>query len=163
MPIPLAALAPAPIPLSTLVPVSPPFAAVATQGPAAGAPAPPSSAALAPAPSRPPRSVQREIFVPEGTRFTGDVLRRARDARGLTVQVLSERTKITRHHIENLEGDRYDKLPAPVYLRGFLMAMAKELRLDGQKVARSYLEAIAAAPEAPPPPTRSRSRGGAGD
>ena len=84
----------------------------------------------------------------EGARFNGDALRRTREARGITVQQMCERTKITRHHIENLELDRYDKLPASVYLRGILMALAKELRLDGQKVARSYFEAMAEAQRA---------------
>jgi hypothetical protein len=138
-PIPLAAVAPQPTPppiqLSAPVPLSPPFAAVSSAPPSPAPPAAPRAAA---------RPIQKDIFVHEGTRFTGDVLRRAREARGLTVPALAERTKITRHHIDNLEADRHDKLPAPVYLRGILMAIAKELRLDGQKVARSYIEAMAA-------------------
>ena len=52
---------------------------------------------------------------------------------------------MTRHHIENIEGDRFEQLPASVYLRGILLSMARELRLDGQKVSRSYLERVAAA------------------
>jgi cytoskeletal protein RodZ len=59
------------------------------------------------------------------------------------VAQLAERTKITRHHIENVEQDRFRMLPAPVYLRGIVMSIARELRLDGQKVARSYLEHMA--------------------
>ncbi len=90
-------------------------------------------------------------MVAEGTRFDGDMLRRAREQRGITLPQLCERTKISRHHVENLEAGRYDKLPAAVYLRGILMALAKELRLDGQKVARSYLELMASAR---PPPAR---------
>jgi len=132
---------PIPIQLATPVPASPPFAAVA-EAPAATPP----PARVAPEPiAAPPAPAPRPAAVPEGTRFTGDVLRRAREARGISMQQMCERTKITRHHIENLEADRYEKLPVPVYLRGILMALAKELRLDGQKVARSYLEAAAEA------------------
>ncbi len=137
---------PRPIPLATASHVSPPFAAIA-EAPAA-VPALPHVEPPPPPASRPdqgPARAEEVFFVPEGTRFTGEVLRRAREARGLTIQQICERTKITRHHIENLESDRYEKLPAPVYMRGILMAMAKELRLDGQKVARSYLEAAGAA------------------
>jgi len=97
-----------------------------------------------PTPHR-PTPVDKGLFLPEGASFRGDVLRRAREARGLTIQQVCDRTKITRHHIENLEADRYDRLPAPVYLRGILMAVARELRLDPQRVAQSYLEALAAA------------------
>ena len=75
-----------------------------------------------------------------------------REARGLTTAALSERTKVIRHHIENIETDRFDALPAPVYLRGILMSLARELRLDGQKVSRSYLERMAG--EVGPAPRR---------
>ena len=138
-----------PIPLATPVHVSPPFAAVAE----APAPAPPhvEPPPHAPRPAKGPAPGEEILVLPEGTRFTGEVLRRAREARGLTVQQMCGRTKIPRHHIENVESDRYDKLPVAVYLRGTLVTMAKELRLDGQKVARSYLEAAGAAtvPEKP--------------
>jgi cytoskeletal protein RodZ len=100
-----------------------------------------------------PEEVVEGLGAAEPASYTGDVLRRAREARGMSIQQMCERTKITRHHLENVEADRYDKLPASVYLRGILMAVAKELRLDGQKVARSYLESIAAA-SAPPVKTR---------
>jgi cytoskeletal protein RodZ len=73
------------------------------------------------------------------------MLRQVRVARGLTLPQISERTKVTRHHLENIEGDRFTALPAAVYLRGILMTLSRELRLDGQKVARSYLERLAAA------------------
>ncbi|HET9597940.1 MAG TPA: helix-turn-helix domain-containing protein [Anaeromyxobacteraceae bacterium] len=156
---PLALVTPAPvpqpIPLATPVPLSPPFAAVepkpaSTPPPVAPAAAPPAAASPAPL----PRHVTQELVIPPGARFTGEILRRAREARGLTVAQMCERTKVIRHHIENLEADRYDRLPAAVYLRGILMALAKELRLDGQKVARSYLEAMQGA--APPPPPAPR-------
>jgi hypothetical protein len=89
---------------------------------------------------------------PDATAWTGEVLRRLREARGITLPQLSERIKVTRHHIENIEADRFGLLPAPVYLRGILLSMARELRLDGQKVARSYLERVAAATAAPGAP-----------
>jgi hypothetical protein len=137
-----------PIPLETPTPVSPPFAAVVEPVTLPVRPPPP---APAPAHSARPQP-DKGLFVPEGTRFSGEVIRRAREARGLTVQQMCERTKITRYHIENLEAERFEKLPVPVYLRGILMAIAKELRLDGQKVARSYIEGMAPAPEVQPKP-----------
>lgn len=136
----------APIPLVTPLPCTPPFAAVTPF---------PASLPAVPAPAA--ASLAADGLQPlagEGGRYTGEVLRRAREARGITLQQLCERTKITRHHLENLEADRYERLPAAVYLRGILMALSKELRLDGQKVARSYLDAMAAAasPSAPSSP-----------
>jgi hypothetical protein len=86
-----------------------------------------------------------EVPMPDDAAWTGEALRRVREARGITIQQIAERTKVTRHHVENVEGERFSALPAPVYLRGILLALARELRLDGQKVARAYLDRAAAA------------------
>jgi hypothetical protein len=133
-------------------PASPePAPAISTPAePLPPAPTPP-SAPMAPAPivlSKPvvPILLEREVPAPpeppvaEGGEWTGEMLRRVRESRGLTVQQVAERTRITRHHLENIEQDRFPALPAPVYLRGIIMSLARELRLDGQKVARSYLD-----------------------
>lgn len=126
--------------------------------PAAAAPPPPLAAATptltppptaTPVPMNPPPAPPPEPISPDATAWTGEVLRRLREARGITLQQLADRTKVTRHHIENVEADRYAMLPAPVYLRGILLSLARELRLDGQKVARSYLERFTAG-TAPP-------------
>ncbi len=104
--------------------------------------APPGPAPAAPevAPPRPPEAPP----LAESAIWSGEVLRKIREARGLSLPQISERTKVTRHHIENIERDRFEALPATVYLRGILLSLARELRLDGQKVARSYLERVAA-------------------
>jgi cytoskeletal protein RodZ len=99
----------------------------------------------APIPLKRELAAPKEVLVPEGAAWTGQMLRQIREARGLTLPQLSERTKVTRHHLENIEADRFGSLPAPVYLRGIIMSLARELRLDGQKVSRSYLERQAAA------------------
>ena len=82
---------------------------------------------------------------PEGAAWTGALLRAAREARGLSVAQMAERTKVSRLHIEMVEAERFDQLPVAVYLRGVVMCLARELRLDAQKVARSYLERATAA------------------
>lgn len=123
--------------------------------PSAAAPAAPGPVAT-PVPMVPPPAAPAPVQVPDGTAWTGEVLRRIREARGLSVQQISERTKVTRHHIDNIEADRFEQLPAPVYLRGILLSIARELRLDGQKVARSYLERASAAASSTTPFPRLR-------
>jgi hypothetical protein len=156
-----AVASPEPMPLTAEVrpPEARPAAADEAQGeeraPAAAkveprpAATPPPVPASAPAPIRLDREVApppaEEIPLPEGAAWTGEALRRVREARGLSVPQIAERTKVTRHHVENIEAERYAALPAPVYLRGILLSLARELRLDGQKVARAYLERAQAA------------------
>lgn len=129
----------APIPLSReaagAAPTPGPTPASAPLPPLAVGPIPPVIPARAPAPPAAP--------VPDATSWTGEVLRRLREARGISLDQLSQRIKVTRHHIENIEADRFESLPAAVYLRGILLSLSRELRLDGQKVARSYLERVA--------------------
>jgi hypothetical protein len=100
----------------------------------------PAAPEVAPPPQQPEAPPLAESAI-----WSGEVLRKIREARGFSLPQISERTKVTRHHIENIERDRFEALPATVYLRGILLSLARELRLDGQKVARSYLERAAAA------------------
>jgi hypothetical protein len=140
-------------PVAAQAPAAPP-AAGAAPAPAPTAPTPPAAGALPPmATLTPPPPTAAPG---EGTTWSGEVLRQIREARGISLQQISERTKVTRHHIENIEADRFDVLPAAVYLRGILLSIARELRLDGQKVARSYLERVTAANAPAPSPPRPR-------
>jgi hypothetical protein len=71
--------------------------------------------------------------------FNGELLRQVRESKAMSIHTLAERTRIAQRHIENVEADRYDALPAAVYLRGILMSLARELGLDALRVAKSYL------------------------
>jgi len=117
--------------------------------PARPSPEPPAAPPPPPAapPPAPTGSIRKPFVPPDGAVWTGELLRQAREARGLTVVQMAERTKVSRLHIESVEGDRFEQLPVPVYLRGIVMCIARELRLDGQKVARSYLERASGAPK----------------
>jgi hypothetical protein len=86
----------------------------------------------------------RPYEIPEGVEINGDLLKQVRLAKGLSLVQLAERTRIGVKHLENVESDRYDALPAPVYLRGILMSLARELGLDGLRVSRSYLTFVEA-------------------
>ncbi|WP_404363040.1 helix-turn-helix domain-containing protein [Corallococcus coralloides] len=81
----------------------------------------------------------RGVDIPADAEFNGELLRRVREARGLTIQQLADRTRISVRHLENVEADRYTALPTTVYLRGILMNLARELGLDPLRVSKSYL------------------------
>lgn len=72
--------------------------------------------------------------------YDGSALRKIREARGLTVEEVSATTKIGQTHLRLIESNSYDRLPAQVYLRGYLLAYARCLRLDPGTVVSSYLE-----------------------
>jgi hypothetical protein len=117
--------------------------------PARPAAEPPAQSPPASAPPPPEAAPTWKPFVPpEGAVWTGELLRQAREAHGITVAQMAERTKVSRMHIEAVEGDRFEQLPVLVYLRGIVMCIARELRLDGPKVSRSYLERASGVPRA---------------
>jgi hypothetical protein len=80
--------------------------------------------------------------LPADAEFNGELLRKVRTAMGISVQQISEKTRISARHVEAIEADKYAALPAPVYLRGILMNIARELGLDGLKVSKSYLALV---------------------
>ncbi len=60
----------------------------------------------------------------------GDQLRRAREAKGLTVQQIAEETKLKLVQIEALESGDYSAFPAMVYARGSIKSYADVVKID---------------------------------
>ena len=48
-------------------------------------------------------------------------------------------TKVSQAFLRGIEEEAYDELPAPVYVRGFLVAYARAIGLDSSHVAASYM------------------------
>ena len=76
----------------------------------------------------------------EETVFTGDLLRNIRLARGFELQDIAERTKISRAYLRAIEDEDFMSTPAPVYLRGFVKTLARDLKLEPEQVARTYMD-----------------------
>ena len=73
------------------------------------------------------------------TDFTGPLMQQIREARGIELREISEKTKIGMSYLSAIEGETFDKLPAVVYVRGFLVEYAKLLNLDVERVLATYL------------------------
>ena len=61
----------------------------------------------------------------------GQILRKAREEKGLTLEQAEEQTKIRRKYIEALENEKYEVLPGPVYVKAFIKTYARYLDLNG--------------------------------
>ena len=61
---------------------------------------------------------------------TGDTLRRAREAQGLSVAEVANSLKLNPRQIDALESGRFDQLPGYAFTRGFLRNYARLLKLD---------------------------------
>jgi curved DNA-binding protein CbpA len=99
-------------------------------------------------PTREPvASEQVAVIGPEET-WTGPALRKIRESRRITLEDLSDYTRISRSYLHALEEENFTKLPAVVYVRGFLQQISKRLKLPVDQVTRHYLDRMkASAPE----------------
>lgn len=77
----------------------------------------------------------------------GDRLRREREMRGITLNEITESTKISRRHLEALEGEHFDQLPGGVFNKGFVRAYARFLGIDEDRAVADYSAASNEQPE----------------
>jgi cytoskeletal protein RodZ len=68
----------------------------------------------------------------------GELLRKAREAKGLSLAQVEEVTRIRLAYLQALEEEAYEQLPAPVYTKGFLKNYALYLGLDAQQLLAHY-------------------------
>lgn len=91
---------------------------------------------------RAPLSFTDLSFNAEAEHYRGRELKQVRERMGLELQTVSKETKISLKILESLEEENFEKLPALVYLKGFLKSYAQSLGLDPQKVVEGYLQSM---------------------
>ena len=74
--------------------------------------------------------------------YRGKTLKQVRERMGVELQAVSKETKINIKILEWIEEEAFEKLPALVYLKGFLKNYAQSLGLDPQKVMEEYFRSM---------------------
>lgn len=74
---------------------------------------------------------------PLGGERVGDRLRAAREAAGLTLADIGQRTRIPLRHLEAIETSTYASLPSITYAMGFVRAYARAIGADEVSLANS--------------------------
>ena len=141
--------APPPAP-PALAAVPPPPVAFPTLEPTATAPVP--VAAPVPLPVPVPAPVPESGPVPAPLPATGPValgepvsgaaLRRFREGKGVSLDEIAQKSKISVRFLRYIEDERFDMLPAAVYLRGFLHEYARGVGLEPKGTAEGYLQRV---------------------
>jgi cytoskeleton protein RodZ len=71
---------------------------------------------------------------------TGALLKATRQLRGLSLQQLSETTRISSRYLDAVEREDFDTLPsAAAFVRGYVREMARILELDIERVVEGYM------------------------
>jgi len=72
----------------------------------------------------------------------GSAIRRIRESKRITLEDLADHTRISKAYLMALEEENYQKLPAIVYVRGFLQQVSRRLKLPTELVVKKYIERI---------------------
>jgi curved DNA-binding protein CbpA len=125
-------------------PISPPTAsapAASAQSHAHTQAHEPAPAAAASHPQHPtPPGVEQEIL--EQTEWSGTFLRRVRESKTLSYEEITRETRVPKNYIIAIEEEDVEKLPAPVYIRGFVTQLARILKLPVNTVVQTYMSRI---------------------
>ena len=97
-----------------------------------------------PTPESPVSPEDAEAPVPhEQGESIGAYLKRRREDLGLTLRDVAAKTRVRTTYLEHIENERLSDLPAPVYLRGFVLEFARVLGLpDPESFTAGYLELL---------------------
>ena len=72
-------------------------------------------------------------------RSFGEILRRERELRRISLREVNEATKINIRYLEALERNEFTYLPAGAFTRGFIRAYARYIGLDEAEMINAYL------------------------
>ncbi len=86
------------------------------------------------------------------SRYTGPHLRGIREQLGLDLKEMEQVTKVRWIHFDAIEHEQFQKLPAEVFLRGYLRLYAQQLGLDPARVVADYMVGYRAWAEKKEPP-----------
>lgn len=96
----------------------------------------------------------------------GKILKKEREMRNISLEKICSFTKIKEHHLKAIEEDRFEHLPHPLYVKGYLKVYAKYLALDEKDILHLYEDYLKSLlppeppsllPEASPPQRNIRS------
>ncbi len=73
-------------------------------------------------------------------RYDGAELKRIREENGIELRTVAEKTKINITTLKFIEGNNFKLLPAPFYVKNFLIQYCKCIGLDHKKVTEGYMK-----------------------
>jgi len=86
------------------------------------------------------KNTEFESEISSQSDWTGNFLQKIREYRKVSIDSMHETTKVNPWYIKALENMDPHNLPAPVFVRGYVIQIAKSLGLDEKAVAESYMK-----------------------
>jgi len=76
--------------------------------------------------------------------YCGAAFRQLREKRGITLEAIAERTKISKRYLQAIEHEDAANFPEAVYLKGYLRQYCREIGVDPELALPAYLELFVA-------------------
>lgn len=70
----------------------------------------------------------------------GNTLKSAREAKGLTIAQIAEKTHMMSSIVEDLENERFGKIVAPIYGRGFVKLYCEAVGIDPKPMVAEFMD-----------------------
>lgn len=83
------------------------------------------------------------------TETLGSFLKNQRESKNISLREVAKNTRVREHILKAIEEDRHDLLPPHTYVKGFLSAYAKYLRLDENEILLRYERILKGEPVIP--------------
>ena len=81
----------------------------------------------------------------------GERMRREREMRGITLEEISEATKITSRCLQALEDEEFNKLPGGIFNKGFVRSYASYVGIDEEQAVAEFVVASGGEKDQPLP------------
>ncbi len=85
---------------------------------------------------------QMEERISSQSVYDGQFIREVREYKRVSIDRISEVTRISKTYLNAVEDNDYKKLPAPVFVRGFVVQIARILKIDEKVAASSYVQLL---------------------
>ena len=91
---------------------------------------------------RMPHDALPRVELRDDQMVTGSFLGEIRRDRGIELVDISNRARISISYLKAIEEERYDDLPPPVYVRGFVIEYARYLKIDADRAVSDFMAAL---------------------
>lgn len=94
------------------------------------------------APQLPAENTEAETLIRNQTEWTGAAFKKVRELRGVSLDDLSDFTRISKAYLIALEEEDQKRLPATVFVRGFVQLVARRLKVPHDVAAAQYIQRL---------------------
>lgn len=72
--------------------------------------------------------------------MVGEILKKERERRNISLEYIASQTHIRRDYLFAVENNNFEKIPAEIYVRGYLRMYARILNIDEDMIMKMYCE-----------------------